>query len=55
MSGDWTCSFGFASKHARRCNFSYADGRITFVAETVNMDVYRAAGTIDVNEPSSLP
>jgi prepilin-type processing-associated H-X9-DG protein len=54
-SGDWTQAFGFASKHLGGCNFAYADGRITFISETVNMDSYRAAGTIDVGETTPLP
>ncbi|MDR1957935.1 MAG: DUF1559 domain-containing protein [Planctomycetaceae bacterium] len=51
-TGNWTLAFGFSSKHTGGGNFAKADGSISFISETVNMDAYRAAGTIDVGETS---
>ncbi|MCL2117776.1 MAG: DUF1559 domain-containing protein [Planctomycetaceae bacterium] len=55
QSGNWTLAFGFSSKHTGGGNFAVADGSITFVSETVNLEAYRAMGTLDVGEtPQAL-
>ena len=45
---------GFASNHPVGANFGFGDGRTSFVAETVDSDVYNAVATRNESEPVSL-
>lgn len=44
------CNGGFASSHPGGGNFSFGDGRTTFIPETVNLDLYRAISTREEGE-----
>jgi len=35
---------GFGSRHPSGGNFLFGDGRVTFLTETIDMDVYRQLG-----------
>jgi prepilin-type N-terminal cleavage/methylation domain-containing protein/prepilin-type processing-associated H-X9-DG protein len=42
--------FGFRSRHPGGANFSLADGSVKWIKNTVNVNVYRALGTRNLNE-----
>jgi prepilin-type processing-associated H-X9-DG protein len=50
---DWSVSYGFSSYHSGGANFVFADGSCHFLSETINLDVYSAAATIDAGEATS--
>lgn len=52
MEGDWFHNYSFLSRHPGGANFALADGSVKFVSETIDQNVYRAAGTIQGNEVS---
>lgn len=43
----------FGSQHPGGTHFLIADGSTSFISETVDMDLYRAAGTLDGREPTT--
>ncbi len=45
----------FASFHTGGAQFGMGDGRVVFVSENVNIDVWRAVGSIDGGETETLP
>ena len=44
----------FGSQHPGGCNFALADGSVTFVQESINMDVYKATASCDGGEPKTV-
>jgi len=48
-------SYGFSSNHTGGANFVQADGAVRFISETISMDIYVAAASIDAGESSALP
>lgn len=50
---DWPVNFGFHSRHAGGAHFLKADGSVQFASESVDMNTYFAAATIDGGEVSS--
>ena len=54
-SDNWMWSFGFSSLHPNGANFAALDGAVLFVNETVDGDIYRAAGTVDCGESLPMP
>jgi prepilin-type N-terminal cleavage/methylation domain-containing protein/prepilin-type processing-associated H-X9-DG protein len=48
---DWTQNFGFHSRHPGGGNFLRADGSTTFMNQSIDLDTYRALGTIQGGEP----
>lgn len=45
----------FRSDHPGGCNFTYADGSVHFLVDSINMETYRALSTISGEEVVSLP
>ena len=50
FAGDWRVSYGFASEHAGGGNFARCDGSVSFVPETIDVELYYALGTIQGDE-----
>jgi len=48
--GDWFHNYAFASRHPGGAHFTYADGHVAFVAENIDLAVYRALATIQAGE-----
>ncbi len=44
----------FGSQHPGGCQFAMADGSVTFVQESINMDVYKATASCDGNEAKTI-
>jgi len=53
--GDWPNVYSFRSRHTGGANFAFADGRVTFVSDTIDIATYRALATRAGNEPVSTP
>lgn len=55
FAGDWRLFYGYHSNHTGGANFCLADGSVHFLSETINMDTYYAAATMDAGESLALP
>ena len=42
--GNWGTGLGFKSKHRNGANFSFGDGTVKFVSETLNINVFQLLG-----------
>lgn len=51
--GDWPNNYSFASKHVGGGHFTMADGSTRFISENIDINIYRAAATINGNEVTS--
>lgn len=51
-SSKWN-AFSFGSEHPGGCQFSFADGSVRFVSETINWDVYLSTASRRSGEPLS--
>ncbi|MGL6194023.1 MAG: DUF1559 domain-containing protein [Thermoguttaceae bacterium] len=51
---DWFRSYGFSSNHTGGANFARADASVHFISETISMDVYANAATINTGDSTSL-
>lgn len=47
---DWNNNYSYASQHTGGGQFTMGDGSVRFVAESIDLVVYRATGTINVGE-----
>jgi prepilin-type N-terminal cleavage/methylation domain-containing protein/prepilin-type processing-associated H-X9-DG protein len=54
-SYDWPNGYGFHSGHTGGVNFVLADGSVHFVADAIDMVIYRAMATRAQGEVASLP
>lgn len=52
---NWPNVLGFRSRHPGGTNFAYADGSVHFVADDVELALYRAMATIAGREQAQLP
>lgn len=52
---DWQNTWSFRSRHPGGVNFALADGSVHFVADTIDLGVYRALATVAGGETVSLP
>lgn len=55
--GGTRCNGGFASNHTGGANFAYGDGHVTFVTDSIDLDLYRAISTKsfgEVADPSGI-
>ncbi|MCI0705717.1 MAG: DUF1559 domain-containing protein [Planctomycetia bacterium] len=48
--GDWPNVYSFRSNHTQGANFAKADGSVIFVRQSINLDNYRAACSLDGKE-----
>ncbi len=46
------CTRTFGSKHPGGCHFAMADGSVHFLAETIDLTLYRGLGVTNDNQPS---
>lgn len=49
-ASQWPNNYSFASQHPGGGNFGMGDGAVKFVSENIDLDLYRAAATIDGRE-----
>jgi hypothetical protein len=52
---DWYNNYGFTSDHSVGANFAAADGSVRFVANTIDLGVYRALGGISDGLTAAMP
>jgi hypothetical protein len=48
--GDWPNNYGFNSRHVGGGHFALLDGSARFVSENIDINLYRAAGTVSGGE-----
>jgi prepilin-type N-terminal cleavage/methylation domain-containing protein/prepilin-type processing-associated H-X9-DG protein len=53
--GNWPNVYSFRSRHPGGGQFAMVDGSVQFVAQTIDLNVYRAIATIDGGEVAALP
>jgi len=53
--GDWPNVYSFRSRHSGGANFAIADGSVRFVAQGMDLNLYRALATHSGGEAVSLP
>ena len=54
LPGDWPNVYSFRSNHTQGANFAMADGSVRFVRDSIPLDNYRAAASIDGKETLNL-
>ena len=47
---DWNNNYSYASHHSGGGTFTFGDGSVRFIGENINLQTYRALGTMDVGE-----
>jgi prepilin-type N-terminal cleavage/methylation domain-containing protein/prepilin-type processing-associated H-X9-DG protein len=52
---NWNISFGFKSRHAGGANFSFCDGSVRFLSQTINHRTYQLLGCRHDGQPVNLP
>ena len=52
---DWKNQEGYRSRHPGGAQFAWGDGHVTFLSDTINMDVYRGLSTRALGETVSQP
>jgi len=55
MEGDWWHNYSFHSRHPGGLHMAYADGRVAFLSDGIDLDVYRAMATIAGQEAVTPP
>jgi prepilin-type N-terminal cleavage/methylation domain-containing protein len=50
---DWNNNYSFASQHPGGGMFTFGDGSTRFISENINLQTYRALGTMNGGEPIS--
>ena len=54
--GDWPNVYSFRSKHTGGANFAFADGSVKFIAQAIDLNLYRNLATHSGGEVTgSLP
>jgi len=53
--GDWPNVYSFRSYHTGGANFALADASVRFIADNIDIGLYRALASIRGNEPVSVP
>ncbi|MCA9179250.1 MAG: DUF1559 domain-containing protein [Planctomycetales bacterium] len=53
--GDWPNNYSFMSRHPAGAMFGLVDGSVRFVSETVDLQIYRAYGSMVDGVPATLP
>jgi prepilin-type N-terminal cleavage/methylation domain-containing protein len=54
-AGDWGRNYSFFSKHPGGCTFGLADGSTRFLADSIDLAIYRQLATISGGETAPLP
>jgi len=52
---NWHITWGFKSNHSGGVNFSFADGSVRFVAQTIDHKTYQYLGCRNDGQPVELP
>ncbi|MSR31413.1 MAG: DUF1559 domain-containing protein [Gemmataceae bacterium] len=52
---NWSVTWGFKSNHSGGANFAFADGRVQFINESIDMRVYQYLGAREDGEPVAIP
>lgn len=53
-AGDWGNNYSFMSMHPAGAQFAFVDGHVSFIANSVDLNVYRGAATISGGETTSV-
>lgn len=53
--GDWPNNYSFFSKHPTGLNFARGDASVTFINDTIDINLYRNLATIQGNENATMP
>ena len=53
--GDWNNNYSFKSMHSGGGQFCMGDGSVRFISENIDLNIYRAMGTIMNGEAVSVP
>lgn len=53
--GDWYHNYSFLSRHSGGSHFAMVDGSVRFVADRIDLDLYRGLGTIQGREILAAP
>jgi len=53
--GDWQNTWSFRSRHSGGLNFALADGSVHFIANSIDLTLYRALATVSGGEVASPP
>jgi prepilin-type N-terminal cleavage/methylation domain-containing protein/prepilin-type processing-associated H-X9-DG protein len=54
-ANDWQNTWSFRSRHSGGLNFALADGSVHFLANSIDLTLYRALATVSGGEVASLP
>lgn len=52
---NWPNTYSFRSRHIQGLQFAYADGSVHYIAQSINLVVYRAMGTRAGGEVVTAP
>jgi prepilin-type N-terminal cleavage/methylation domain-containing protein len=54
-TGDWPDCYSFHSGHTGGLQFAMCDASVTFISNSIDINIYRALSTINGNEAASIP
>jgi prepilin-type processing-associated H-X9-DG protein len=52
---NWSSALGFKSRHIGGCQFTFGDGSVHFLKDSIDMTLYQFLGGIADGNPASIP